>query len=295
MTGDDPYSMIIARLRLAKVPLCLLIGSAALFGGILADPAFSLRTLLVAWGIFLAATGGASLNSLQEQTLDSLMERTKGRPLPSGLLTAKEAGWQAGFLILAGLLVLALKTADFLPTVLTALALLLYNGVYTPLKTRTVWALVPGTLCGALPVLIGWLAGRGEWLSFTFFLLLTLFVLWQVPHFWLILLNYKDDYAMGKIPNHLTQFYENALLRLMIPWIGALTLVMLMFVILPYPLVDAAKFAGICNALCLPGMFYLWFKRRKGKDYRKLFIILNGSLLLHMIIFAVGRLVGHMS
>ncbi len=284
---------MIARIRLAKVPLCLLIGSAVLFGAILADPVVSPQILLVVGGVFLVATGAASLNSLQELGLDGKMGRTKDRPLPAGQLTPQQAGRQALLLILGGLLLLFLKTSDPLPAVMTASAVIFYNGIYTPLKKITVLAIIPGAICGALPAYIGWLAGGGEGFGFTATLLLALFVLWQIPHFWLILLRYRDEYVAGKLPNLLQQFRENTLKRLFITWIGALTFIMLMFATLPYPLANVVRYGVIINALCLAGIFFAWLKLRTSDDYRLLFVALNCALLGHMVILAVGRVVGN--
>ncbi len=283
---------MIARLRLAKIWLCLLIGSAVLFGAILADPDISLRTLLVVGGVFFVATGAASLNSLQERGLDGKMERTKDRPLPAGQLTPRQAGVQSFILILGGLLLLTIKTADMVPAVMTAFAVVLYNGLYTPLKKITVLAIIPGTICGAMPAYIGWLAGGGEGVGFIALLLFALFVLWQIPHFWLILLNYQEDYVAGSLPNLLNQFRENTLKRIFITWIGALALIMLMFASLPYPIANAARYGVVVNALCLPGIFFIWLKLRKNDEYRLLFVTLNCALFDHMVILGVGRVVG---
>jgi protoheme IX farnesyltransferase len=284
---------MIARLRLAKIPLCLLIGGAALFGAILANPLVSPQILFVVGGIFLVATGAASLNSLQELGLDGKMGRTKDRPLPTGQLTPQQAGWQAFILLVGGLLLLFIKSSDPLPAVMTASAVILYNGIYTPLKKITVLAIIPGAICGGLPAYIGWLAGGGDGLCFSAILLFALFVLWQIPHFWLILLNYQDDYMTGRLPNLLHQFRENTLKRLFITWIGALAFIMLMFATLPYPLANVVRYGVVMNALCLSGIFFAWLRMRKGDDYRLLFVALNCALLVHMVILTVGRVVGN--
>jgi heme o synthase len=281
-----------ARLRLAKFGLCLLIGSAVFFGIVLAHPVVTLRTFLVVGGVFFVATGAASLNSLQELVLDRKMERTKDRPLSTGQLTPGQAGWQALVLLLGGFFLLLFDTADFLPAIMTVLAVALYNGIYTPLKKISVLAMVPGAVCGALPAYIGWLAGDGKAVSFTSLLLVALFVLWQIPHFWLILLTYPQDYVNGTLPNLLNQFREKSLKRLFIPWIGALAACMLMFAILPCAMAEAARYGVVVNALCLPGFFFLWFRLGGKPEYRKLFTLLNCTLLVHMTVLAVGRIAG---
>jgi heme o synthase len=289
---NDQFRMI-ARLRLAKVPLCLLIGSATLFGAILADPVISSPTLFVVVGVFFVATGAATLNSLQEQHLDGKMERTKARPLPAGQLTPRQACCQALILILGGFFLLFMKTAALQSVVMTTTAIVLYNGIYTPLKKITVLAIIPGAICGAMPAYIGWLAGGGEALGFTAILLFALFVLWQIPHFWLILLNFQEDYSAGRLPNLLNMFREITLKRLFFTWIGALAFIMLMFATLEYPLANAVRYGIVINAFCLPGIFFSWLKLCKSDDYRVLFVALNCALFVHMAILAVGRVIGH--
>jgi protoheme IX farnesyltransferase len=279
-------------LRLAKVVLCLFIGSSTFFGAILADPVVTLRLAGVAGAVFLVAAGAASLNSLQEHRLDGEMARTRDRPMPTGILTPRQAGSQAIILISVGLLVLVATTDEVLPAALTGIAVVLYNGVYTPLKKRTILAIVPGAICGAMPAYIGWLAGGGGGAAFSAILLVTTFVLWQIPHFWLVLLIYREDYAAASLPNLLKQVQESSLRRFFIPWIGALASMMLMFAILPYPIPLAARGALIINALLLPTIFFYWLRLPKTSNYRLLFMVLNGALLLHMVILGVGRVLG---
>jgi protoheme IX farnesyltransferase len=283
---------VYARLRLAKVGLCLFIGSATFFGAILADPVVSLRLAAVAGAVFLVAAGAASLNSLQEQQLDGEMARTRDRPMPTGMLTPRQAGSQAIILLTTGLLVLVAATNEVLPAALTGIAVVLYNGVYTPLKKKTILAIVPGAICGALPAYIGWLAGGGGEAAFPAILLFALFVLWQVPHFWLVLLIYREDYAAASLPNLLKEVQEDSLRRFFIPWIGALASMMLMFATLPYPLPLAARGALIVNALLLPTVFFCRLRSSKTSNYRLLFMVLNGALLLHMVILGAGRVLG---
>ncbi len=285
-------AQLLARLRLAKGLLCLFIGIATLFGAILAEPALSLRLAGVAGAVFLVATGAASLNSLQERQLDKEMARTRDRPMPAGMLSPRQAGGQATVLLATGLLLLAATTAEVLPAALAGVAVVLYNGVYTPLKKKTILAIVPGAVCGAMPAYIGWLAGGGGAAAFPAILLVATFVLWQVPHFWLVLLIYREDYAAASLPSLLKEVKEDSLRRFFIPWIGALASMLLMFAALPYPLPPAARGALGLNALLLPAVFFCRLRVSTTGNYRLMFMVLNGALLLHMVVLGVGRVVG---
>ncbi|MCP4341745.1 MAG: UbiA family prenyltransferase [Desulfobulbaceae bacterium] len=278
------------RLVLAKVPLCLLIGCSTVFGYVLADPIIAMGTLLTGLGLFVLATGAATLNSLQEYRLDGELERTKNRPLPKGLIAPRQAGTQALVLLIFGLLILFAATKTIVPVLAAIFAVLLYNGVYTPLKKRTILAIIPGAVCGALPPYIGWLGGGGGAVNYTAVLLIALFVLWQIPHFWLVLLNFKEDYGKSNLPNLLKLFQEDSLKRFFVTWVGALVLVMLMFLSLPSPLGSSFRIAIVVNGCCLLIVFAYVLAIQKTSNYRFLFIVLNVALLLHMIFLAAGRI-----
>jgi protoheme IX farnesyltransferase len=282
--------MVPACLQLAKVPLCLLIGCSTFFGNVLADPLFSFQTLLAGTGVFFLAMGAATLNSIQEHRLDGEMERTKNRPLPQGLITLIQATIQAVLLFSIGMAILATSFNSLVPFLVSLTAVVLYNGIYTPLKRKTVMAIIPGALSGALPPYIGWLAGGGAALAFGGVLLIALLVLWQVPHFWLVLLNHKDDYLKSRFPHLLEDFKEEALKRFFCTWIGGLVIVMLMFTLLPYNFGFLVWTAALVNSLILLTVFLLELGLKQRSNYKVLFRSLNGVLFFHMVIFSSGRL-----
>lgn len=281
--------VISARLKLAKFNLCLLIGGAAMFGYSLAAISFSLDMLLVGCGLLILATGAATANSLQEQRLDGRLERTRNRPLPRGRITSGQAGLQALILITAGLSVICSVTETLVPVSVAVLAVLLYNGIYTPLKQKTVLAIVPGALCGALPSYIGWLAGGGRPVSFPAALLLTLFILWQIPHFWLVMLRFQDDYDGRTLPSLLQQFDEKQLVRFMVTWIGSMAVVMLLFATLLHaPLFQVTIAVNVVLMIVVVGG---GLALSRSRNYRLVFVLFNLFFLLHMAVVVMGRLV----
>ncbi len=144
-------------------------------------------------GTALVAAGASALNQLVERDVDALMRRTCLRPLPDGRLQPMEAGWFAIVTVTGGLFVLALG-ANLLAAAVSALTLLLYVGIYTPLKRRTAFATLVGAVPGALPPMIGWAAARGTLSSEAWMLFLIVF-LWQIPHFLSIAWIYRVDYV----------------------------------------------------------------------------------------------------
>ncbi len=281
---------VFARLRLAKAGLCLPLGFSALFGYLLAKSQLSLETLLVVGGVVALAAGGATLNSLQEWRQDCLMARTRNRPLPRGELTARQAMLQAAILTGVGLWLLAVGSTLW-PMYLGLVALLLYNGVYTILKRKTVFAIFPGAVCGGLPPLIGWLAAGGQPFSVTSAMLLLLLLLWQIPHFWLVMLCYREDYMTCTFPNMLHDFSEQGLKRLFFPWIASLAVAMTVITLLPLGLGPVEQALVIASSLLLLIVFFVQLGLCHNANYRMLFIFLNGIFFFNMLVIGASRVI----
>ncbi|MBI2833722.1 MAG: protoheme IX farnesyltransferase [Acidobacteria bacterium] len=149
-------------------------------------------------GTALTATGASALNQLLEREVDALMVRTRLRPLADGRLQPIEAGWFATVTITTGLIALVLG-ANLLAAATALATVLLYIGIYTPLKRRTAFATLVGAVPGALPPMIGWAAARGTLGPEAWVLFLIVF-LWQIPHFLSIAWMYRNDYARAGLP-----------------------------------------------------------------------------------------------
>jgi len=169
-------------------------------------------------GILLLALGASALNEVQERHLDARMERTRMRPLPRGVFTPGGALAIALGLAMAGFFVL-LGAHHLTTALLGALALAWYNGFYTPLKRVSAFAVVPGSLIGALPPAIGWTAAGGHPLDPSILALAFVFFIWQVPHFWLLVCLHAEGYEGAGFPTLMTVFGARRLSRLTFTWI----------------------------------------------------------------------------
>lgn len=143
-------------------------------------------------GIALVASASSAWNQWLERRTDARMPRTASRPLPSGRLSGTEVlafGLGCAF---AGTLLLA-TLVNLLTATLTLATLLLYVGVYTPLKRHTSLCTAIGAIPGALPPVLGWTAAGGQLDSGALALFAILF-LWQFPHFLAIAWLYREQY-----------------------------------------------------------------------------------------------------
>ena len=180
---------------LAKPRLNLLVVGSAVAGYAMAggDSGQVFRLLSTILGTGLVAGGASAYNQILELDADALMQRTRLRPLPDGRLQVGEALLFATALSSLGLATLAVGVNAL--CALVALATLVsYVVIYTPLKRVTSFATVIGAIPGALPPVIGWVAGREE-LSQGAWLLFGIVFLWQLPHFLSIAWLFRDDYA----------------------------------------------------------------------------------------------------
>ncbi|MDM5147087.1 heme o synthase [Candidatus Persebacteraceae bacterium Df01] len=189
-------------LALTKPRVVALIAFTAAVGSALAmlqhpaDPAAVCLTLL---GITLVSAAAAACNCMVESYVDSVMKRTRFRPLPAGRINLPEA---AGFSILLGIsgLWLTVRFGGVLTALMTAATFFGYTVVYTLyLKRATPQNIVIGGASGAMPPLLGWLAVSGT-LTFEPLLLFLIIFVWTPPHFWALALYRADDYARAGLP-----------------------------------------------------------------------------------------------
>jgi protoheme IX farnesyltransferase len=149
-------------------------------------------------GTALVAGGAAALNQVWERKTDSLMRRTRLRPIAGGRLRIADGTW-FGILLAGTGLVELLWEVNTLSAAVAAATLVSYVLVYTPLKKRTSLATLIGAVPGALPPVIGWAAATGT-ISIPAIVLFGIVFLWQMPHFLAIAWLYRDDYEHAGIP-----------------------------------------------------------------------------------------------
>ncbi|MDY0343704.1 MAG: protoheme IX farnesyltransferase [Lentimicrobium sp.] len=206
--------------KLGKYRIAIPVALTALTGYVLYARAFQWGMFLPGFGVFFLALASSALNQVQERHIDKLMPRTKSRPLPSGALSLEEAWiwiiiWSA-----AGVLLLW-YFSGIVALLLGLLTYLWYNGIYTPLKQKTALAVVPGSVVGALPPVIGWVAAGGSVLNPTAVALFFFFFIGQVPHFWLLLLQFGKQYELTGVKSLTTHLSNNQIRRITFIWIVA--------------------------------------------------------------------------
>lgn len=275
-------------MELGKARISLPIALSALVGYTLKTNYLGAEVWMLMAGVFLISCSSAAINHIQEYKTDALMPRTRNRPLPSGKISLKTAIIIASLFFAYGAVILL---ASFPPIVFftSLLTLISYNLIYTPLKKVTAFAVVPGSLVGALPPYIGWFAGGGELTDERIIWVALFFFIGQIPHFWLLLLMFGKEYSLAGYPSLNAVFNDNQIKRLSYTWI---------LVTIATAFVVSIKVIQGSTALffLLIYIFYLLFSLTTGilikKDIpvRISFLKLNFLYLLMMVLLILDSL-----
>lgn len=283
-----PMKTLRSYLELCKVSISFFAACSAATGFILAPS--SLKSMIFpVIGVFLLACGSSALNQYQERDIDARMERTKRRPVPSGAITPRHALTVSLILITTGLL-FPIYCSGPAASGLGLGAVLWYNGIYTYLKKKTAFAAVPGALVGSIPPAIGWVSGGGDLFSPRLFALCMVFFLWQIPHFWLLILRHGDEYEKAALPSLTRVFSRPQITRITFVWIFAAAAASLSL-----PLYGMGSPAIVYFFLILAAVWLVrtgaTLLQRKTTD-RSLFAFrrINGYILIVMSLLAIDKL-----
>lgn len=187
---------------LFKVRLSNLVVFSALIGYLVGDSSrpwneLILSLAVLALGGYLVTGASNAINQIIEKDVDKLMDRTKNRPLPTERMSVLEAVFMSGITAVTGILLL---TVYFNPMagLVSAISLISYGFIYTPIKRISPIAVFVGAIPGALPPIIGYVAATNQF-TYLAVLLFILQFIWQFPHFWAIAWVKYDDYKKAGI------------------------------------------------------------------------------------------------
>jgi heme o synthase len=248
--------------------------------------AFAGEALAMFFGVWFCAASASAINQVLEQREDSLMERTRYRPLPAGRFFQGQAITVAVVLGALGCSLLFFGAAP-LAMLLGAFAMAWYSVVYTPLKRRTPFALLAGALTGAIPPLIGCVAA-GHPIDGRAFAIAGFMYLWQMPHFFLLLLSYRDEYKRAGFLTLSSYMGEDRLRQVLSIWTLATAASVVLF-----PLARVVSGAVMGTALlvltCLfsAGFFsaaYVPDKKSGFKLARRMLYLFQGGILTVLVL-----------
>lgn len=276
--------------ELGKVRISIPVSFTTLTGYILSQGSIDRGIVLPVLGIFLLACGASALNQIQEMTVDMRMKRTKNRPLPAGRISLAGAWWITVFFFLSGSVTL-LAGPGLLTLAIGLATFVWYNAIYTPLKKVTAFAAVPGSMVGALPPLAGWIAGGGDLLDFRALVLTFFFFIGQIPHFWLLLLKFGEQYEDAELPSLTRLLNPDQIKRITFTWIASMGVVAIG--IPAFGLITQQFTSYIVMLISLLLVIYFLPLLRSGNTFKagKSFILINLYYLLIMLLMITDKLV----
>jgi protoheme IX farnesyltransferase len=288
---NNSGNRLIDYLRLSKLTIMLPVSLTGFTGYFIFNPHFSIKLLLVSFGILLMAISASAFNQIQEFDIDSKMERTTDRPIPAGKIKLTHAIIFSICNLVAGMSIIY-SGGNLLAALIGLFTIFWYNGIYTYSKRITAFAVVPGALTGALPPLIGWVAAGGGILDKPILFLEFLFFTGQIPHFWLFILNYGEEYNKAGIPALTDIFNKDQINRLTFTWV--LTSVIAAIFLCYFEIIRTGALIGI---LLIASTFLIWeFSAliKSGVDnetYKKYSILLDSYFLLVLLLLISDRII----
>lgn len=277
--------------ELTKIRITLFVTLSAIFGYICAAGILDWKGLIAALGILILSCGAAALNHYQEREYDALMERTMSRPIPSKRISAVNALIISIFLIITGTIIL-FAGINLLTALIGMLTLFWYNAIYTPLKRKNSLAILPGSVIGALPPVIGWISGGGHLFDTQIIIIAAFFFFWQIPHFWILLLVFGNDYQRAGFPVITKYITNNQLLKITTLWSVAVALTSLLL-----PFFDVVQLSVTSYLLLFAALWFIYsslkiYSQPQSKEFSRLaFRGINIFILEVVLIVSLEKLI----
>lgn len=187
-----------------------------------------LTWLFLLGGVAAGSAAADTLTGYNDRDIDAIMDRTKGRPIPSGRISARHA--LIFGLILAAVSLLFAWSINILAFVLMALGLFDNIIVYSKwLKRKSQLNIILGGFSGGAPALIGYVAVTTQHIELGLVMAALVF-LWIPTHIWSLSLHVKKDYTKAGVPMLPVVSSEERSVRV----IAGTTLMMVLFSILPF-------------------------------------------------------------
>lgn len=167
-----------------------------------------------------------------------------------------------------------------------------YNLIYTPLKTRSWLAIIPGALVGAVPPLIGW-TSAGFYIFHPNAIFIATFVfLWQIPHFWLLMIKYGKEYELAGFSSISKILNERQIKSVVFGWGVITSLFLMLFPLFGFSLKPILLVLLIAINFLFITMFHRFlFKENSPKTIRKAFILINSYAMAVFLFLVINAMI----
>lgn len=267
--------------ELTKFRITSFVTVTTFLGYILYSKSLNFKIITALLGVLLLSGGSAIFNHFQERKFDALMNRTKQRPIPSGKVKPFTA-FLLGIIYSTGGLAILFFGFNLTAAFLGLIALFWYNLIYTPLKRKFALAVVPGSLIGSIPPLIGWVAAGGSPFESSILIISFFLFIWQIPHFWLLMLFFDEDYKAAGFPTLTDFFSKDQIFRLTFIWmvdLGVMSLVLPLFNLIENDIFN--------YGLLLTAMWLIWNSTKLIKKNEENKILISGFRTINSFILLI--------
>jgi protoheme IX farnesyltransferase len=272
-------------LQLFRPKVSLMVGLSAFAGACLFDSNLHITHVFAVLSALFLSAGCSALNQYQECEEDAVMSRTSDRPIPSGTVDGKSVlRISAVMLTLSAAFMLLghnMSALIFIP-----FTLLVYNLIYTPLKKVTPFALLIGSVTGAIPPVLGYAVTGGEIKTTGILLVAAVLYVWQTPHFALLSEKYKTDYKTAGFKT-LSGTYGKTKSDLFIKiWLTGYICALLLI-----PISDIYKYSSVITAHVLITLAFAAALYLNRQYTARTFHILNISMVIFFLMLVVDRII----
>lgn len=275
-----------------KFKLSFAVSLSALFAYIMAKGDVGIDMLLATLAVLLVAMGVSTLNQVQEYRSDAKMTRTKNRPIASGRMSPR-TGMIIAALLIALSLILIYSLLGLTGVNLFMFAFIWYNAMYTPLKKKSALAVIPGAILGVIPPAIGWLVAGHSLKELEFIAIASYYFIWQVPHFWLLVMLFHGDYKDGGYPTAMRLFGQASLQRLTFVWL-IFTIQAGIFMVWTFEVYPVTMLLSVLVGLwAFISSFELLKSSFELKDARSVFWKINAAFLAIVILLSIDEYIKH--
>lgn len=276
---------------LMKYKVSLAVCFTAITGYIVYTASIDIHLIHLVLGVFILAGGASALNEFQEREYDAKMQRTQKRPLPTGKISPQNAFIISLLLVISGLSILWFSFG-VITLLLGLFNIIWYNFIYTYLKRITSLAVVPGSLTGAVPALIGWTAAGGYVFDSKIIIIGFFLFIWQIPHFWLLLIKYSKEYEAAGYPSIYSVIRKENLKLITYVWIIATSVTTMMFPL--FHIITSVVFLialFILNIWLVISFTRLTFNMQYEFNFKRAFITINLFMILFMLLLSIGAFI----
>ncbi len=267
--------------ELTKIKITSFVTVTTFLGYVLYAKEIGVNLIGVLLGVLLLSGGSAIFNHFQERKFDAFMIRTKNRPLPSKKVKPLTA-FLLGCIYSVGGLIILYFGYNLTAASLGLLALVWYNLIYTPLKRKFALAVVPGSLIGSIPPMIGWVSAGGYPFESSILMISFFLFIWQIPHFWLLMLFFDDDYKAAGFPTLTDYFSKEQIFRLTFIWMIALAVASLAM-----PLFNLINNQIINYGLLITAIWLIWNSTKLIKKDEEKKILITGFRTINVFVLLI--------